>query len=712
MFRDVAPLVVPKKVAIVGASARRSSQGNVVIQNLRAWGFTGEILPVHPSAREIDGIAVLNAIDALPVGVDTAIVAVPAADVLDTLIALEAAGVRSVNIFSNGFSVDDQRAMLAFGERSPMSINGPNCMGLVNFTDGIPLYPSRPSLRLQSGAVALVAQSGSAAISVMNSLATGLSKVVTVGSEFQLAAADYLNWFAEDDATRAIGVVAESIKDPVAFAHAAERLHAAGKAMVVLKVGNSEMGAAATQAHTGALVSSRDAFDDYFEDCDIATVRDYDELVASLEAAVVAKRMARGTRVAIAGISGGQTALACDVAAARDIALAEFAPHTCERVHQALPGSSGTNPVDIGATVQQQDRNAPLAFAAILDDPAVGALALLQDCQASLNPRTFENYMNHIPGYGQIGNTTGKPVVIVSPTGESIHPGIAEAIASTPVPVVRGLLEGLVAVQNLGKGHSRHAGAWAHAHRPQRPAFNPAAAHWREKLAATSGNLTPDTCFGILRSYGVPVVRSIIVACAQEAMDRAGAIGFPMVVKVASLQISHRSDVGGVVIGVQDAPALQLAIASIARNVSASSPQAVIDGYELQEQINGDAEVLIGFTSSPPFGSLMVVGTGGTMVEILADRAVGLAPLAADKARNKLLATRVGKLLSGYRNLLPETDLGPLTLLLKSVSEMAMDLGDRIVACDLNPVLVTKRTGEVRVVDALMLVREPDADRL
>jgi len=708
VFRDVAQLVKPRTVAIVGASARRSSQGNVVIQNLLAWKYAGQILPVHASAGEIDGVPACRAIDALPQGVDTAIVAVPAADVLATLVALEEAGVRSANIFSNGFSDVDQRAIVAFGERSTMSINGPNCMGLVNFTDSIPLYPSRPSLRLRAGPVCLVAQSGSAAISVMNSLTAGLSKVFTVGSEFQLAAADYLNWLADDEATRAVGVVAESIKDPVAFARAAERLHAAGKALVVLKVGNSEMGAAATQAHTGALVSNRDAFDDYFRDCDIATVSDYDELVASLEAAVVARRMARGGRIAIAGISGGQTALACDVAAARRLALAEFSTQTCERVHQALPGSSGVNPVDIGATVQQQDRNAAAALSAILEDPSVGGLALLQDCQASLNPRTFENYMNHIPGYGQVGRATDKPVVIVSPTGESLHPGVIEAVAGTPVPVVRGLVEGLVAIENLGKGHPTYAGAWADVHRRGRAAFNPTAGRWRERLAYAAGSLPPALSFELLGSYGVPVVRSVIVSTAGEALAQAAQIGYPMVVKVASRQISHRSDVGGVVLGVQGPDALQQAIATIARNVAMAAPHAVIDGYELQEQIGGDAEVLVGFAGAAPLGSLMVVGTGGTMVEIVADRCVGLAPLTSQKARQMVLATRVGKLLDGYRNLLPQTDLGPLTALLQGLSEMAMDLGDRISACDLNPVLVRKGTGEVRVVDALMLVREPD----
>ena len=278
MYRDVAALVEPKSVAIVGASSKRSSQGNVVIQNLQSWGYRGLVLPVHPSATEIDGLPVRRTCDALPPAVDTAIVAVPAAEVLETLRKLEQAGVRSANVFSNGFSADEEAAMRAFGSRTRMSINGPNCMGLVNFTDASPLYPSRPSLRLKPGHVALVAQSGSAAISIMNSITTGLSKVITVGSEYQVTAADYMVWLAQDLATTVVGVVAESIKDPVAFAYAAEELHKAGKPLIVLKVGNSALGSAATQAHTGALISSSDALESYFRACDIATARDYDEI--------------------------------------------------------------------------------------------------------------------------------------------------------------------------------------------------------------------------------------------------------------------------------------------------------------------------------------------------------------------------------------------------------------------------------------------------
>lgn len=323
MVRDVSSLVRPKTVAVIGASAKRASQGNVVIDNLHKWKFPGTVIPVHPTADTIDGLPALRAIGDLPAGVDTAIVAIPATGVLQSLIALEQAGVRSAIVFANGFSIEEESRIRAFGATSEIAIHGPNCMGLINFPDSVRLYPARPSPRVRVGRCSLIAQSGSAAISIMNSISIGLSKVVTVGSEFQLSASDYLAWLATDEGTDTVGIVAESIKDPVAFADAAERIHAVGKGLVVLKVGRSDRGSAATSAHTGALITNSDAYDQFFADCDVATVRDYDELIASLECLSQAKGRTR-QGVAVVGISGGQTALACDVAEDVGLKLAQF----------------------------------------------------------------------------------------------------------------------------------------------------------------------------------------------------------------------------------------------------------------------------------------------------------------------------------------------------------------------------------------------------
>lgn len=700
---DVTSMVRPRSVAIVGASAKRVTQGNVVISNLKEWGYRGAVLPVHPQASEIEGLTALNSVAALPADTELAIVAIPAAQVKTVLDELERSPVHAAIVFTNGFSVDEERSIRDMGKASRLIVHGPNCMGLVNFTDSIPLYPSRPSKRLRPGKVAIVAQSGSAAISVMNSTVVGLSKVVTMGSEFHVGAADYIRWLADDDATTAIGVVAESIKDPVALAYAAEAVHAAGKSLVVLKVGRTATGLAATQAHTGALVSDSDAYDDFFAATNIATVSDYDELIASLECAAMSRRMVGGSDIGIVGISGGQTALACDIAETGGIGVAAFSAATAARLLKALPGGSGLNPIDFGATVNVEDRNSPEAIRAVLDDENVGAIVALQDTQESLNPATLENYMGILNVYAEAGRDAQKPFVVLSPTSENVDPGVRALLAQNGVPLIRGLAPGLKAVGNLRLGRPGPAGAWGEARQSGRARFNPNAEDIRRELSGISGALDPATSFRILREYGLPVVRSIVVPDADEAAARASEVGFPMVVKVTSNHIQHRSDVGGVALDIADEAALRAAIAGIAASVAAALPNAVIDGYELQEQLVDGVEAMAGFTSAPPFGQLVVVGSGGTLVEVIADRAVKLAPLTTDEAAEMIAGTKLAKRLGGYRNLMPKTDIAPLVDLTVKLSQLASDLDGIMVACDINPVLVRKGSGEVRIVDALCI---------
>lgn len=704
MFRDVTPLVRPRTVAVAGASSRRVSQGNLVITNLKEWGFPGRVIPIHPKAPSIDGLPAVSSPDALPEGTDLAVLAIPAAGVGEMLAGLEGAGVRAAIVFANGFSHEDEEALRRFAETSRIVVHGPNCMGLINVTDRVPLYPTRPSERLRSGTVALVAQSGSAAISVMNTTAVGFSKVVTVGSEFQATAADYVSWLASDSGTSAIGVVTERIAHPVEFAEAAELVHAAAKALVVLKVGTSGLGKAAAEAHTGALVGKRDACDRYFAECDIATVCDYDELIASLECQTTGARGLRpGARFAVVGISGGQTALACDLAEQVSVPLATFGEATRSAVKRHLPGATGENPVDIGATVQEDERQVREAVEAVLADDDVEGVALIQDAQSTLNPRTLESYRPMLSCYSEAGQAATKPVVMISPTSEALHETVTHMLTSHGVPVVRGLREGFVAIANLSKGAPGRAGRWAKAHGTEGCDLRPEVAAVRAETDRESGRLSVETCNRLLDLYGIPRVGSIVVETATEAMARAGELRFPMVVKLVSKDVAHRSDVGGVVLGVEDQDALARAIASITTEVASQMPHATIDGFELQEELRGSLEAMVGFTFSPPFGALMAVGTGGTMVELDRDLALGLAPVSVEDAERMIRGTRLGRLLTGYRNLIPNTNLHPLARLVADLSTLAADFGDTIAACDLNPVMVRKGSGAVRVVDALLI---------
>lgn len=711
MFKDVNSLLKPQSIAIIGASAKRVSQGNLVIANLLAADFRKPIVPIHPTAETIDGIRAVSSPDELAVDIDLAVLAIPASGVTDTLRQLQRNNVRSAIVFANGFSAAEERDLRDFLDTSNMVVHGPNCMGLINVNDQLSLYPTRPSERLKAGGVALLAQSGSAAISVMNSAGAGFSKVLTMGSEFQVTAADYIHWLAGDEHTTVIGVVAEGIADPMAFAEATALAHAAGKSVIVLNVGTSAVGAAAAQAHTGALISNQDAYDRFFIECDIAIARDFDELIASLECLAYQHRSAPGAGgLAVVGISGGQTALACDIAERSSVPLAKFSDSTSEIIKRCLPGSAGSNPIDIGATLDIDREALPTALDAVVNDESVTGLAFIQDAQDSLNPRSLDSYQSILETYVDAAEKSSKPVVLISPTGQNLHDTVASQFANRGIPTLRGLTAGIAALGNMTKGNPECARQWINArttHR-QSDAINQSPATWH--FDEESGILHPQSSAELLTQYEIPHVASITVENRQEAITRADEIGFPMVVKVVSTDIPHRSEAGGVFTGISDRGALEESIDAIAANVIAHSPQASIQGFEMQQDLSDCIEVMVGFTRSPPFGSLIVVGAGGTLVELESDRALGLAPFTAEEAGRIIANTKVGKLLSGYRHLVPETDTGPLSQLVSRLSLMADDCRHSLAACDLNPVMVQKQSGQVCTVDTLFVVNREFPD--
>ena len=695
MARNVSPIMRPATVAVIGASGTRTTQGNQVIGNLQRAGFAGRIMPVHASAETINDLPVVKGIAALPPGVDLAVVAIPAAGVAAALAELEQAGVRAAVVFSNGFSRAEEQDCRRVAATSAMAIHGPNCMGLIDLHQAMPLYPATITAKARPGQVALIAQSGSAAISLMNSSAFGMSTVVTMGSEFQVTAPDYMRFFATDPQTEVVGVVLESIQNPDEFADAVAQLRAAGKSLAVLKVGRSDIGNRAVQAHTGAMISRADAYDRFFARNGVPVADDYDSLIATLECFAGTTRSPAGGAIGIVGISGGETALACDVAAELGVTIATFSAETSVRVTAALSGA-GSNPLDLGSTVNHTPDQDRTAIGAILDAPEVGTLLFVQDAQATLTPTMLNNYTPHLLEYARHAGRTHKPVVLVSPTAENTHPKVHEMMAAEGVPVLRGMRAGLVALRNLairGTSPTPH---------PQH-ATNPTAAELRRDLAGLSGPLPADLTRKILTAYGLPLVRSIVVPTAAAALDAAPAIGFPLVLKIASPDIAHRSDVGGVEIGIAGPDALRDALARMSARIAAALPQARIAGFELQEHLTDHVEAMAGFVAAPPFGALLTIGTGGTMVELQADRSVELCPFTPEDAARMVTATRLGALLGGYRNLIPRTDITPLAQLAATLSRLATDLSDRITECDLNPILIHKTTGTLRIVDALLV---------
>jgi acetyltransferase len=693
-------LIRPRSVVVLGASAKRKNNGNVVVINLRAADYAGAVYPLHHEAAEIEGYACVRTLADLPAGVELGVVSVPAPGVLDALQTLERLGVGAAIIMSSGFTGAEEAAIHAFTQTSRLQVQGPNCMGSLNVTDGIPLYTAIPSARVRPGRAALIAQSGSAAISVMNSTDVGFSKVITSGSQYRLTAADFIDWLATDDATAVIGMVIESIPDPDRFADAVDRAHANGKACAVLKVGQSDLGAIATQAHTGALISSRDATAAYFRRYGIPTVDDYDALVAAMEAFATTRSRPARNRIGIAGISGGEAALTCDLAEAMGVPIATFSDATVTQLKTLLPGTSGINPIDFGASVAVVGtRNESEALDVIAADPDVDTLFILQDAQHSLAWRSSGRYTGQCKNVAELGARTDKAIVVVSSSGEALHPDIKGALDGTHIPLLRGLRPALAAMRCMGVSFGRVAD-------PRRLAGRVLAgekAVLRDTITGLTGALPGALTTRLLAAYGLPPVRSAIAADADEAVAHAARLGYPLVVKVVSRDVPHRSDVGAVQLGIRDEAGLRAAIATIAANVQGAVPSAVIEGYELQEELTGAVEAMAGFKTAPPFGALIVVGTGGTLVELQDDRALSLSPVTAAEAAGMISGTRLGALLGGYRHLMPATSLAPLAALVAALSELAADMHGVLAECDLNPIFVRPGSGDVRIADALFV---------
>lgn len=675
----------------------RHTLGNQVLRNLRQFGFGGTVIPVHPRAESIEGLPTVSAVADLPDDVDAAVVSVRASAVTGVLRELAAYGCPSAVVPAAGFTADEMAELTDALQTVPIVVNGPNCLGTLSAADAAPLWTARVRADFRSGNVALITQSGSAAISVTTTTDLGFSRVISSGNELSLSAADYLTWLATDEATTTVGLVLESLTEPDRFAAAVRRVQQAGKRLVCLKVGRTSAGGRATQAHTGALVTGYDAYQAYFRRLGVPLVQEYDELVATLQLyAALRDRPVHGNRLAVMSISGGQSALACDVATEIGAAVAEFAPPTGERIRDALPGTTGENPVDIGASIDELGRRTEDAVAAVGDDPGVDSVLVVQDAQEKLPLTPEHDYVDHLRQVVRGAAKSGAPVAIASSTSAAIHPMLRELADKANVPVLQGLRPAAVALNSLGVA-------------PPDAATNASGSvsgdvlsELRADIAQHHGVLPHPLVQRILAAYDLPYARSILAKTEDEAVEFAREVGFPVVVKIASTDVPHRVDVGGVVTGVESESALRVAIRTIADSMEAL-PEAVIDGYEVQEAVTGSVESILGFKVEAPFGAMVIVGSGGSLAELVSDRAVDLAPVAQASARAMVDGSHLGKLLSGYRKLAAVTSVAPLVDVIVRFGALAADLGDLVTEADLNPVFIREGDGQITLVDALFV---------
>jgi acyl-CoA synthetase (NDP forming) len=703
---ELASFLSPRSIAIIGASPDVQKIRGALLQRLRHNGFPGEILPVNPSYDEIAGLRCYPRVAGIDGGADLAIIAIPAASVIPALEECAAARVRNAVIISSGFAEDErappglQDRIAALARRSGMRICGPNSEGFHNEVAKVTATFSPAVEAIGRGIpianakrVAVIAQSGGIGFALHNrgrALGLSFSAVVSTGNEADLSAADFFEHFIEDPDTAGVLLFLESIRDPATFVVAAEAASAALKPVVAIKVGRSLVGSKAAISHTASLAGWDAGYDALFRRHGIALAADLDEGLSVL-AALMTNPPARGRRIAVLTVSGGAGALAADALTLAGLDVAELSAPTQAAIQSFIPSYGATrNPVDL--TAQGAHGGGTLRAAELLlEDEAIDMIAIVTSLasptRATLDKEKLKELLQR----------RRKPMLVHSYTLPS-ELGL------------RNMAEAGVVVL----GSMTLLATAARALLPGRPAPPTTRGVLPQAVAARLdkvGNLTEHEAKLALADYGRAIAPCRLIA-AEAELDRAGAeLGFPLALKIQSRDIAHKSEIGGVRLGISDVANLRRAYREVLAAAHRHARNARIEGVLLEPMAPAGVEMIVGILRDPVVGPVVTLGAGGVAAELYGDSAHRLAPVDEEEAIAMLAELRMQPLLRGYRGA-PAADIAALARLVAGASRLAFDAVERIAELELNPVIVHPAGQGCTIADALIVVRPlPDAIR-
>jgi acetyltransferase len=678
----------PNAVAVVGATEREGSVGRTVVENLVKSGFPGTVYGVNPNRREVLGVPTYPSLADLPAAVDLAVVVTPAATVPE-VIRQCAAKVGGAVVISAGFKeigtegVRLEREVLDAARRGKVRLIGPNCLGVMNpFAKLNATFAQSMAL---DGSVAFLSQSGALCTAILDwSLreSVGFSAFVSTGSMLDIGWGDLIYYFGDDPHTRSILLYMESIGDPRSFLSAAREV-ARAKPIIVIKAGRSEAAAKAAASHTGALTGSDDVLDAAFRRCGVLRVNSIGELFEMAE--VLGKQpRPRGRRLGIVTNAGGPGVLATDALLAAGGELAALDPATITALDARLPQYwSHGNPVDILGDADP-GRLAE-AVELMVRDPGCDGLLVILAPQGMTDPlRSAQQLVSHAKGQGI--------PILASWMGGAAMAEAAALLNRSGIPtfefpdaaarVFTYLWQYTANLRALNETPVLPAAGETEIDRPR------AAELLRTVLASGRTLCTESESKQLLVAYGIPTVRTEIARDAEEAVRKAQAIGYPVVLKLHSETITHKTDVGGVRLNLASPDAVRAAFGEIRAAVEQRANAAAFGGVTVQPMIHRDGyELILGSSLDPQFGPVLLFGLGGELVEVFRDRALALPPLTTTLARRAMERTRIYQALSGVRGR-KGADLGALELLLVRFSQMVAEQR-RVKEVDINPLLVS-----------------------
>jgi acyl-CoA synthetase (NDP forming) len=713
IVKRIHAMLHPRNIVLVGATDKPGNYAERIWNNLIKYQYEGGLYPVNAKRETIWGVPCYKDFASLPDKPDHVLVLVPARFAVQVIRDAAAAGARSATIVTSGFSelqdeesqrlaVELQRAVRETG----LAVTGPNCLG--NLSAGEKLFTNIDDriVTMEAGPVAIAGQSGAIVMAIRQALedrGVGVGYMVTTGNETGLETPDLMAYFAADPSVRVIVVYLEGVRNTKVFREACKAARAAGKPVIALKLGTSEGGRAAAMAHTGALAGSIETFDAISTREGVVRVRGLDELIETTECFVHADPP-KSNRLAAVSLSGGKRGLLIDAFHSAGLNFAPLSASATEKLAKMLgPGSIVGNPLDAGFAAVVDPSVYMQSIKVMIDDPDTDIVII----DAELPKAPHELRERNLRIVNDMAGAASKPVVYISTMSigfTEFTKGLRKSLPN--IAVMQGLDRAVGAIKSLIDYASLRKVVPEIASSSKAPAR----AMLEKMLKSANGAAALDEVASkkLLKAYGIPVSKEEIAQTAAEAVKIAKKIGFPVVAKVVSAEILHKSDIGGVVLNINSAAEVKKAFNDITTRVKKLKNKPKLEGILIAQQVKADLELVVGASLDAEMGPVVLFGTGGVDIELMKDVALAGAPLDADEAKQLIHKTKAGVKIRGYRGK-PALHEASAVKALVGLSNLMADAGNRIASIDVNPFLINSKLGVA--VDGLIVLNNAAANK-
>ena len=694
-------LLKPTSVAVIGASEKEGFGGDVCRNILSYVEDRSHVYFIHPKRDSVFGVPCYKSISDVPENVDLMVICTSQKTVIPLLQEGAKKGVGGAVVFASGYGEvgtaegkQNEAELIAAAKELDIAVMGPNCAGFVNYIDNVQAFAFISAKRDRKGSVGVVSQSGQLCLSMMDDPGMRFSYNISAGNGKIVQMEDYMDFLVDDEDTKVVSIYIEGVKNADKFAAVLKKAAEKRKPVVILKAGRSAKGGAIAASHTGSLSGSDASFDAVLKKFGAIRVDDLEELIAMSLMLSTMKRMPEKATFASMNLSGGETGICADVGSLNGIEYPDFTEETLKKLKEQLPSyASPNNPLDMTASLSYDADLYAGALRTVMDDPNIGMVLIGYTLLLEIAEPCIHYMYKGIEKVVQEKGGNCKPIAMIPFAENTRNPEYQEKLFQIGVPV---LPPPVYAFKLL-----RHLADFI-AYEPETKTLELAVGHPKsEETQALSEHESKQE----LKVYGVPVPDEVIVTSKEEAAQFAKNHPDPLVMKVESADILHKSDVGGVKLNVCGPEAAEKAYEEIMESVTAKRPDAHINGILTVPMLDAGVEIIIGVNNDPQFGPMIMVGMGGVFVEVFKDVALYPAPLKEEEALEMLKSLKSFKLLNGYRGT-EKCDIKALCQTIVAISNYAQANKDVLKELDINPLFVYPEGKGVGVADALIVKRK------